>query len=346
MADFWFGVVAIMIGMYALTDGFDLGAGALHLFLARNDRERRQILSAIGPWWDGNEVWLLAAGGALFVAFPRVLASGLSGFYFAIFLVLWCLLGRGIAIEFRHAIGHPMWKAFWDVVFAGCSLLLAIFFGAALGNLMRGLPLDADGWFSLTLFTNFTARPPVGILDVYTIAAGLFTALILCTHGAAFLAMRCEGGVEQRALALFRRLYVAQLIAWPLMTLATWAVYPAMFRPEVRSLAWPGVLLALASVMHGFPRTPDAGRRAFSASIMFIAGLMSATASVLYPALLRSIGDPALSLTVRNSAAGEHGLRVAAIWLAIGGPLAVLYLYVLTRLHRARVAPPAADGAH
>src|SRR5580765_747908 len=145
MVELWFGIVAVMLATYVVLDGFELGAGALHLFLARNDRERRQILAAIGPWWDGNEVWLLAAGGALFVAFPRVLASGLSGFYFAIFLVLWCLLGRGIAIEFRHGVAHPMWKAFWDVVFFGCSLLLAVFFGAALGNLIRGLPLDANG---------------------------------------------------------------------------------------------------------------------------------------------------------------------------------------------------------
>jgi cytochrome d ubiquinol oxidase subunit II len=349
MADFWFDVVTVMLGMYAVTDGFDLGAGALHLFLARDDRERRQILAAIGPWWDGNEVWLLAAGGALFVAFPRVLASGLSGFYFAIFLVLWCLLGRGVAIEFRHAVAHPMWKAFWDAVFFACSLLLAVFFGAALGNLIRGLPLDAGGWFSLTLFTNFTARPPVGILDVYTIAAGAFTALVLCTHGAAFLAMRCEGGVESRALALYSRLLIARTIAWPVMTLATWAVFPGLWHALTKPGVWAGVLFALQATFFAFllpARTGRTGRMAFGQSVMFITGLLVATASALRPALLRSIGDPALSLTFHNSAAAEHGLRIAANWLALGLPLAVLYLLVLMRLHRARVTLPAEGGAH
>src|SRR5215831_15167823 len=346
MADFWFKIIALMIVMYAITDGFDLGAGALHLYLARNDRERRQILAAIGPWWDGNEVWLLAAGGALFVAFPRVLASGLSGFYFAIFLVLWCLLGRGVSLEFRHAIAHPMWKSFWDAAFFACSLLLAVFFGAALGNLIRGLPLDRDGWFSLTLFTNFTARPPVGILDVYTIAAGAFTLLILCTHGAAFLAMRCEGGVESRAMALYSRLLWARTLAWPVMTLATWAVFPGLWRALSKLEVQVGVLMALVSTIFAFGQRPRTGAMAFGHSATFITGLLLATAGALRPVLLRSIGDPALSLTFENAPAAEHGLRVAAIWLAIGLPLAALYLFVLTRIHRARVTLPAEGGAH
>src|SRR5262249_46776799 len=154
--DLWFAIAAFTMATYVVMDGFDFGAGALHLFVARNDVERREVLAAIGPFWDGNEVWLLATGGVLFVAFPQVLASGLSGFYFAIFLVLWVLILRGVAIEFRSHMEHPLWRAAWDFVFSAASLLLPILFGAALGNLLRGLPLDQDGWFSLALFTDFT----------------------------------------------------------------------------------------------------------------------------------------------------------------------------------------------
>ena len=151
-----------MLATYVVLDGFDFGAGALHLFVAKNDPERRQVLAAIGPFWDANEVWLLATGGVLFLAFPPVLASGLSGFYFAIFLVLWMLILRGIAIEFRSHVDHPLWRSAWDGVFGVASAVLPVLFGAALGNLVRGLPIDADGWFSLALFTDFTVASAGG----------------------------------------------------------------------------------------------------------------------------------------------------------------------------------------
>ena len=162
LVEIWFAIAAVMLTAYVVLDGFDLGAGVVHLFVARSDGERRQVLGAIGPFWDGNEVWLLATGGALFVAFPPVLASGLSGFYFAIFLVLWSLILRGVAIEFRSHIEHPLWRTAWDFVFSAGSTLLPVLFGAALGNLVRGLPIDAEGYFSLSLFTDFTTTPPVG----------------------------------------------------------------------------------------------------------------------------------------------------------------------------------------
>src|SRR5213078_4587488 len=168
MFEVWYAIAALLFAIYVALDGFDFGAGILSPFVARTDSERRQVLAAIGPFWDGNEVWLLAAGGALFVAFPRVLASGLSGFYLAIFLVVWSLLLRGIAIEFRSHVFEPLWRGFWDGTFSWASALLAVLFGAAIGNVIRGLPLDGDGWFSLTLFTTFLPRAPVGILDGYT----------------------------------------------------------------------------------------------------------------------------------------------------------------------------------
>src|SRR5215212_10027649 len=175
MPDLWYAILAGSLVLYVLLDGFDLGAGILHRVMARGTDERRQILNAIGPWWDANEVWLLAAFGALIIAFPRAMASAFSGFYFAIFLVLWGLIGRGVAIEARHQISHPLWTSFWDTAFAGSSLLLAMLFGVLLGNVVRGVPLDGEGWFALTLFTDFRGRPPVGVLDVYTLATGAFS---------------------------------------------------------------------------------------------------------------------------------------------------------------------------
>jgi cytochrome d ubiquinol oxidase subunit II len=151
----WFGIAAVVVALYVVLDGFDFGAGTLHLFVARTDAERRQVLGAIGPFWDGNEVWLLAGGGVLFLAFPRVLAVGLSGFYFAIMLVLWVLILRGISVEFRSHVDDRLWRAFWDGTFWLASSLAPVLFGAALGNLVRGVPIDAEGWFTLSLFESF-----------------------------------------------------------------------------------------------------------------------------------------------------------------------------------------------
>ncbi len=347
MPELWYAIVALMLALYAVLDGFDLGAGALHLLVARGERERRQLLSAIGPYWDANEVWLLAAGGALFVAFPRALSAGLSGFYFAIFLVLWCLIGRGVAIEFRHQIHAPMWAAFWDAIFTVASALLALFFGVALGNVVRGVPLDADGWFALPLFTGFLPRGAVGILDVYTLAAGLFALLVLAAHGAAFLAWRCAGGLEARAARLAGWLRLAVAIAWPLMTAATWAVDAPMLAACVtRPLGVLAVLVALAGLVAGFLAGPKGSALAFAGSCAFVLGILGATAAGLFPALLRSSGDPARAITAYNGAAGAEGLRAALGWWAFGFPLAAVYFAVLFRLHRPRTAPPVESAGH
>src|SRR5262245_57306578 len=202
MVELWYAIAALFLAAYAVLDGFDLGAGALHLLVARSDTERRTVLGAVGPFWDGNEVFLLAAGGVLFVAFPSALAVGLSGFYLAIFLVLWTLLLRGIAIEFRSHVDDTLWRAAWDVVFSAASATLAVLFGVAFANLVRGVPLDAKGWFALTLFTDFRTEEPVGILDWYTVLVGLFALLTLMAHGGAFLFWKTAGPVEQKSRRL------------------------------------------------------------------------------------------------------------------------------------------------
>ena len=347
MAELWFAIAAAMLATYVVLDGFDFGAGALHLFVAKSDRERRQVLAAIGPFWDGNEVWLLATGGALFVAFPRVLASGLSGFYFAIFLVLWALILRGISIEFRSHVDHPLWRVAWDAIFALASTILPVLFGAALGNLVRGLPLDAEGWFSLPLFTDFTPRPPVGILDWYTVFAGVFALIVLAAHGAAFLLWKSDGPVHERSRQAAGWLYAGVVVLWPLLTVATWVVNaPMLAALPGRPLAWLSLLLAgggLLGVRLGL--RGDRPLQAFLGSCAFLAGMLAATAVCVFPVMLRSIGGSGGSLTAHNASVPAASLAIALGWLIVGAPLAVAYFILLFRLHRGKVvAPQGRDG--
>jgi len=344
MIEVWYAIVVMMLTAYVVLDGFDFGAGALHLFVARDDRERRQVLAAIGPYWDGNEVWLLAAGGALFVGFPRVLASGISGFYFAIFLLLWCIILRGAAIEFRSHVNDPIWRASWDFFFWLASGLLPLFLGAALGNLLRGVPLDGDGWFALALFTDFSARGAVGILDWYTVFVGVFALTALMAHGALFLAWKTDGPVHVRSRAMGGRLYAAVAVLWPLLTVATQRVDAGFLsRLGSRPLAWLlalGALTGLMGVFAGLARHRLLG--AFLASSAFLVGLSAATAACVFPTMLRATGGEALSLTAYSGGSDPQGLATALGWFAVGFPLAILYLVIVFRLHRGKAV--AADG--
>ena len=339
MFEVWFAIVAVMFTLYVVLDGYDLGAGALHLFVARTPDERRTVLAAIGPFWDANEVWLLAGGGALFMAFPRVLSAGFSGFYLAMFLVVWCLILRAVAIEFRGHLKEPLWRRFWDVVFGLASALLAVLFGAAFGNVIRGVPLTPDGWFRLTLFTTFLPSDPAGILDWYTVSAGVFALLALAAHGAAFLAWRTKSELGARAQAFAVRLYIALAVLWPLMTLATHAVNPTLLAAlPARPTAWLALLLAITGVVTAI----TAGRRgraaqAFFGSCAFLVGMLVATAACMFPVMLRSLTDPALTITAFNGGAEAAGLKTALGWWLLGFPIVAFYFITIHRLHRGRV---------
>jgi len=345
MPEVWYAIVVALLTGYVVLDGFDLGAGALHPFVARGDAEKRRLLAAIGPFWDGNEVWLLVAGGALFVGFPRVLSAGVSGFYFAIFLVLWCLILRGISIEFRSHVSDPVWRGSWDVFFFAASALLPVFFGAALGNLLRGVPLTAEGWFELPLFTDFSARPPVGILDWYTVLVGLFALAALGAHGGAFIAWKTDGPLQERSRSAARRLAVAAAVLWPLVTIGTVRVnpdfLPALTRRPAALALGAAAAVGLVALLRGLSRGKE--RAAFLGSCAFLASLSAATAACVYPVMLRATGDAALSMTVSNGAGDPSGLRVALGWFSIGFPLALAYLAALFRMHRGK-AVAAADG--
>jgi cytochrome bd ubiquinol oxidase subunit II len=318
----------------------------LHTAVGRTEVERRVAINSIGPFWDGNEVWLLATGGVLFVAFPPVLAAGLSGFYFAIILVLWMLILRGISIEFRSHVEHPLWRAAWDFVFSAASLVLPVLFGAALGNLVRGLPLGADGWFSLELFTDFTAQPPVGILDWYTVLSGVFALLAIAGHGGAFLAWKTDGPVQERSRRIAMLSYAAVAVLWPLATVLTGYINAPMLQAlPGRPLAWLSLALAMTGlvlVAQGLVQRRDG--RAFLGSCAFLTGMLAATAVCVFPVMLRSL-DPAIpSLTAYNSSVPATSLETAFRWWIVGFPLAVIYFVVLFRLHRGKAI--AAEGRH
>jgi cytochrome d ubiquinol oxidase subunit II len=277
----------------------------------------------------------------LFVAFPRVLAAGLSGFYLAIFLVIWTLILRAVAIEFRSHVPDGLWRSFWDTSFCVASIVLPVLFGAAIGNVIRGLPLTSDGWFQLTLFTDSRTGPEVGILDWYTVLTGGCALVALAGHGATFLAWRTDGEVHDRSRRVAGLLFPLLAVLWPIVTWATYEVNPDLLRAMPgRPLAWVGVLLAaggLFAVFLGLSRARPL--MAFLGSSAWITGMLVATAACLFPVMLRATTDPALSITAYNAGGSAQSLRVATGWWVIGFPIAIAYFVTLFRLHRRKVTP-------
>jgi cytochrome bd ubiquinol oxidase subunit II len=348
METLWFWAVAYMLVMYVVLDGYDLGAGIIHLFVARSNVERRTVLATIGPVWDGNEVWLLAAGGTLFFAFPILYASSFSGFYLPLIIVLWLLMLRGLGIEFRHQIDHPMWRTFWDGAFVLGSLLLAIFFGAALGNVVRGVPLQKDGYFFEPLWTTFTVVPESGILDWFTVLMGLVSLSTLTAHGANWVAMKTEGEVQRRSRAAARMAWAGTVITSIAAGIATSLIRPAIWDNFTRHpmgflLPFLGLLGIIGMIYYNVTARDF---RAFLSSSAFIAGMLGATAFGLYPDLLPASTDPAYSLTVYNSAAKPYALGVGLTWWVIGILLALGYGTYLHVAFKGKVTKPAADEGY
>jgi len=291
-------------------------------------------------------VWLLAGGGVLFLAFPKVLASGLSGFYLAIILVLWVLILRGIAIEWRSHVQDGMWRAFWDATFAVASTLAPVLFGVALGNLIRGVPLQEDGWFALPLFQSFSPRGALGILDWFTVLAGLLALAAIAHHGALFLAWKTDGPVRERSVTAAGRLFPAVVILWALATAATMAVAPDLLPAfAARPLAWAAAAVFVAGLVTSFlARRSGRDLLAFVGSGGFLLGLLGATAASVYPTMIRSIDAPARSLTALNAAASPESLRVGLLWWPVGFVLVIGYFVLLFRLHRGKARAAEGEG--
>jgi cytochrome bd ubiquinol oxidase subunit II len=347
MVEAWFAIAALMLAAFVVLDGWDFGAGALTLLVARTDAERRAVLRAIGPLWSWNEVWLVAAGGVLFVAFPRALAVGFAGTYLALFLVLWSLILRGVSIEARNQLADPLWRAFWDFTLMVSSALLMILCGAALGNVVRGFPLDVSGEFSLPFFTDFGVRGQVGLLDWYTVSVGVFAAVSLSAHGATYLVWRTEGVLRERGLKSGRILWLATFVLLPILTVETWVVRPELFPSMApRPVAWVGVALTCGGVVGLL--VGDRARRellAFVGSCAFLAGLLIAAAAAVFPDLLHSTLDGAHSITAYSAASSDHSLGLALIWWPVALVLSLAYALFIARQFRGKVTvTEAAEG--
>ncbi|MCW5982876.1 MAG: cytochrome d ubiquinol oxidase subunit II [Bryobacteraceae bacterium] len=340
METLWFALVALMIAGYVVLDGFDIGAGILHLFVGKSDREKRQIIQSIGPVWDGNEVWLIAGGGVLFFAFPKLYASSFAGFYLPLTVVLWLLIFRALSIELRNHVNSPVWTPFWDVAFTGSSALLAVFFGAALGNVIRGVPLDGGGDFFLPFWTHFGVDGDVGILDWYTIVVAILAFLTLAMHGALWLVYKTEGALQERASRWARRSLVVVALLTALVTAASFNVQPQLqssFSARPWGYVFPALALAGLAGVFRFAGRAGGDLRAFLASCLYIVGMLASAAFGIFPYVLPSNAHPEAGLTIYNAAAAERGLKIGLAWWIPGMALALAYFVYTYRWFAGKV---------
>jgi len=339
METLWFMIVAVMVAAYVVLDGFDLGAGVIYLGVAKTAAERQAIMRAIGPVWDGNEVWLLAAGGTLYFAFPLLYASSFSGFYLPLMIVLWLLMLRGIGIELRAHMDNPVWRGFFDFVFCASSALLTIFFGAALGNVVRGVPLGEDHYFFEPLWTNFRVGTNNGILDWYTVLAGVIALVTLTAHGSLYAAIKTESDLNRRARAVAQWAWPFQLTLTVVGLVATTYIRPGVldnYKHHAVGFLIPVIVFgSLAVMMHAMLKRAD--KIAFVASAFYIVGMLVGAAFALYPVVLPASTGAARSLTIYNTAAGHYGLSVGFVWWILGMLLALGYFVFLFRMFRGKV---------
>jgi cytochrome d ubiquinol oxidase subunit II len=328
MGFIWFWLVAVMIVGYVVLDGFDLGVGILHLFLPRTEAERRASLHSIGPVWDGNEVWLLAGGGTLYFAFPLLYASAFSGFYLPLMIVLWLLVLRGVTLELRNHIDMGVWQSLLDGVFGLASALLAIFYGAALANVLRGVPLGDDGYFFLPLWTNFRPGIHPGILDWYTVIGGLVALVALTLHGALWLTIKVSGDLEKRACRLINPLLLGLILLTVASLIGTIAVRPASlnnyYQHPVTFIVPVGVLAALACIWQ-FNRN-GAPVKAFLSSSVYLFFMLAGACWGVYPTLLPATTGVERDITLSRAISGPHTLSVGLAWWLFGMTLAVAYV--------------------
>lgn len=313
----WFVLVGVLLTGYAILDGFDLGVGALHLFV-KKDEHRRLFLNSIGPVWDGNEVWLVTGGGALFAAFPEAYATVFSGFYLPFMLLLCALIFRAVAIEFRSKEPWRWWRTMWDWAFFGGSVLSSFLIGVAMGNIVRGIPLDADHEFAGTLS---------GLLNPYALFLGVTTVGLFAMHGAIYLVMKTDGEVQQIVRTWVPRLIGVFITCYMLFNLVT-LVYVERVVQVARERPWIlAVMLIDVLIVMNIPREIHKGRvfYAFLSSCAGMALLMATFGLSYYPYMVFSNPDAANSLTILNAASSQKTLAIMLIIAGIGVPLVLAY---------------------
>ncbi len=325
----WFLLVGVLFTGYAMLDGFDLGVGALHL-LTRTDEERRTMINAIGPVWDGNEVWLVTGGGALFAAFPMVYATVFSGFYLALVLLLVGLIFRAAAIEFRSKQEHAWWRQMWDVSFSVSSILSSLLLGAALGNIAWGVPLDAHYEFAGTF---------LGLLRPYPLLVGVTTLALFVMHGSIYMVLKTEGAMHNKVRGWVNNAIIFFIVCYALTTFTTLLYVPHMtetIKAHPIFFLLPVLnMLAIANI----PREIYHGRdlRAFLSSCASMAALMALFGVGLFPNIVFSSPNPANSLTLYNAASSQKTLRIMLIIACIGVPLVLAYTASIYWVFRGKV---------
>ena len=325
----WFILVGVLFTGYAMLDGFDLGIGALHLF-TKNDAERRVMLNAIGPVWDGNEVWLVTGGGALFAAFPNVYATVFSGFYLALYLLLAALIFRAVAIEFRSKRPERWWRQTWDIGFAAGSVLSSLLIGVALGNIAWGVPIDEHGEFAGTF---------LGLLKPYPLLVGVTTVALFMMHGAIYGVMKTEGALHDKLRGWAMNSIIFFVICATTLTMAT-LLYVPHLAARVRDNPWLfsvalANMLAIANIPREFHHGNDG--KAFLSSCAAIVTLMALFALNIFPNLVFSQPDPENSLNIYNAASSPKTLGIMLVIACIGLPVVLAYTASIYWIFRGKV---------
>ena len=326
----WFLLVGILLAGYSVFDGFDFGVGILSLFRTKNPDERRILMNSVGPVWDGNEVWLLTAGGALFAAFPPVYATVFSGFYIALMLLLVALILRAVSFEFRSKIEAPAWRRVWDLAFGVGSLLATLLLGVAVGNLLRGIPIDAEGQFRGTF---------LGLLNPYSLVVGLGALALFSMHGAAYLVIKTEGELQKRMQGCVNRGWVAFVVLYVGATIYTFFEARHLMEGVVgRPLFWMTFIPLIVSMTY-IPIASGGGKalQAFLSSSVTILALWGLLGVSVFPNMARSSLDPAWSLTIYGSSSTERSLSVMLVIALVGMPLIIGYTAFVYRVFKGKV---------
>ncbi len=325
----WFVLVGVLFAGYAILDGFDLGVGALVL-MADDDHDRRVFYNAIGPVWDGNEVWLVTGGGALFAAFPNVYATVFSGFYLAFMFLLFALIFRAVAIEFRSKEKWSWWRTFWDRGFFVGSTTASLLIGVAVGNIVWGVPLDERGEFAGTF---------LGLLNPYSLAMGLTTVALFMMHGAIYLHMKTEGPLQARIRTWINPLIIAFIVLYSITSMATLLYVPRMTE-ILRANPWLfAVVVLMVLAIANIPREIHHGRdwAAFLSSCTTMLLLMALFGLGMFPNLVYSLPNPAYSLTAYNAASTQKTLHIMTIITIIGFPIVLAYTASVYYIFRGKV---------
>jgi cytochrome d ubiquinol oxidase subunit II len=336
----WYVIVSFMLTTYVVLDGRNFGAGMLHWFVARTPEERRQVVAAIGPLWSWHEVWLVGFGGTLVAVFPRLMASAFAGYYLALFLILWCLILRGVSLEVGGHINDRLWQGFWDFVFVCSSFLLAILFGAAAGNLARGVPLDAEGNFSMPFFTDFSVRGHVGLLDWYTVSVAAFAAVLLAAHGATYLTLKTEGLVHDRSSMFAKLLWAAAAPLFLAISAESWVVRRDLPMHAIHNpFCWLGLLVIILSTSTLISSLLSRREMwAFLGSSFLIVGLLVTGGAAIFPVMLYSTIAPENSLSAYSVASSHTALLVASVWWPVSCALATVYFVFISRRYAGKVS--------